>query len=84
MQLGQSNKKCSQNFGVKITLNSAVWNREKSKTNIKLCPKSENVGANTEECGSVMCPTMELTLGMSKNVAHCQNMCSLVRHTKSA
>jgi len=45
MQLGQSNKKCSQNFGVKITLNSAVWNREKSKTNIKLCPKSENVGA---------------------------------------
>jgi hypothetical protein len=34
-----------QKFGVKNYLNSAVWNREKSKANIKLEPKSEDVGA---------------------------------------
>jgi len=32
-------------FGVKITLHFVVWNREKSKTNTNLYPKSENVGA---------------------------------------
>jgi len=32
-------------FGVKITLHFVVWNTEKSKTSINLCPKSENVVA---------------------------------------